>query len=191
MALLPLGQRALATGFPQAGSCLQGDQAKFTFQQRRTKLKRYSNCCRSGLTLIEVIASLLIVSTMILGSVRALHLHIDQAKQSRAKSNAAKAADSLLASWSQGKTFDVPRSGSGSISYGGTKTRRADQFLWRTRVVSASGTARGLNTVRLELFQTPNGTHENTHPTSSVATGSTLTSLPLLTVDVVAYTSPP
>ena len=128
---------------------------------------------------------------MILGSVRALHLHLDQAKQSRAKSNAAKAADSLLASWSQGKTFDVPRSGSGSISHGGTKTRRADQFLWRTRVVSVSGTVRGLNTVRLEIFQTPSDTHENTHPTSSVATGSTLTStLPLLTVDVVAYTSP-
>ena len=147
-----LGQCLLVMGAPRNGFCLLANRAKFTLQKAKMKSPSYLICSRNGLTLIEVIASLLIVSVMILGSVRALHLHLAQATLSRAKSNAVKAADDLLTNWSSESPFNAPLNSSGTISYS-DDGREPDKFGWRTRVISKSTEVQALSTVRLELFQ--------------------------------------
>jgi len=96
------------------------------------------------MTLVEVLASMVLISTLLVGGFRALEQHLEQHRRSQLKSHAVLAADQLLTTWFSEQENRV-------LVAGGGMTSHIDAFRWETKVVSASPEA-GLVVVRLQLF---------------------------------------
>lgn len=106
-------------------------------------------CCRRsaarGLTLVEVIAGLVLLATLLASILIAFGSQAAQMRKSRDRIRAVQLADRLLRDWSSRNT--IPAIGS-EQSLEGTKD-------WRWRLVDASSDdpdAAGLSVVRLEVF---------------------------------------
>ena len=72
----------------------------------------HSSCC--GLTLIEVVAALVLMGTLLVGIVMARGKHTRQLALADERLAAIAAADNLLASW-WAEPASLPRSGSGTV----------------------------------------------------------------------------
>lgn len=100
---------------------------------------------RHGLTLVEVMASIALLGTLLVGIVMAKSRHTHQWSKAQRKLQAVQAADSMLSSW-WADARSIPREGEGQI-------QATQPLRWTTRVI-ASPHARALRTqvVRLEIF---------------------------------------
>jgi prepilin-type N-terminal cleavage/methylation domain-containing protein len=129
--------------------------------------KRSTTCsrCSHGLTLIEVVAAIAILGTLIAGIVMARSRHRHQLALTRRKSAAVRVADALLTDW-----WAVP----GGVPVGESGLIPTDKSLrWETRrVINSDIEALGADVVRVEI-------HEAEPPPS------TENPVPLLTVDLV------
>lgn len=134
-------------------------------------VKSTASSRHSGLTLIEVVVGLALLSTLLVSLLMAQRRHWRQIQAARQKLAACKAADELLTGWYSGSA-SVPLARSG-----GVPNNRA--LRWRTRVVPNRETRRwGMELVRLTIH-------------SAEATDSLeRESRPFLTVDVVVGPAP-
>jgi prepilin-type N-terminal cleavage/methylation domain-containing protein len=100
---------------------------------------------RRGTTLIEVLAGLVILATLLVAVSVARGRFLRQWADADARLRAARAADVLMASWTSGDTIAVPANASGPLD--GVRGGR-----WRTRVIpSASAADVSTRIVRLEV----------------------------------------
>ena len=97
----------------------------------------------SGMTLVEVVAGLALMATLIASLLAVKMRVVHQSHLAQRRQEAIAAADQLLTQWWQNpKTF--PRSAAGSTPSG---------LAWRTKIVpSATAAAAGGQVVRLEVF---------------------------------------
>lgn len=101
---------------------------------------------RAGLTLIEVVAALAILGTLLVGIVLARARHTDQLLRARVQARAVEAADEMIARWWASRE-GVPIDASGELAGG-------DGLLWRTSIVDEDGIAElGARVVRVEVLQ--------------------------------------
>jgi prepilin-type N-terminal cleavage/methylation domain-containing protein len=110
-----------------------------------------SRCSRrAGLTLIEVIAAIVILGTILVGIVLSKSRHARQLALSRRKMEAIRAADRLLTQWWTGSQ-GIPVDGAGEVPWDPT-------LRWRTQVVPNEEVARlEARVVRLEVIETRSG----------------------------------
>ena len=111
--------------------------------------KRSTRCSRPwrarGLTLIEVVAAIAILGTLLVGVVLAKSRHTRQLERARAQAGAVQAADALIADWWT-RPQGVPIDDRGTVP--------GDPDLsWRTRLVdNRSVAALGARVVRVEVY---------------------------------------
>jgi len=99
--------------------------------------------CRSGMTLIEVIAALAILGTVLTASIMARGRFVQQDRSARHRINAAPVADRLLEGWWR-QPDELPHHGRGS----------ADGYFWRTSTRDDEQLTRwGVSVLRLELWR--------------------------------------
>ena len=117
---------------------------------------------RNGLTLIEVVAGLALMATVLVGILEAGGRHVQQIKRARRQLAAAVDADRLLAGMA-GNFAQLPDNNSGSECN--------DGLMWRTRPIENREARETMNIaiVRLEIFD-PKQTKDQT---------------PLVAIDVV------
>jgi prepilin-type N-terminal cleavage/methylation domain-containing protein len=118
---------------------------------------------RRGLTLIEVVASLLLLSSLLAGILVAYGRHARQVRRAQQRIQAVASADHMLADWFRASTR-VPKASSGSVP--GDKKLR-----WRTRPVNGTEpqTALDVEVVRLEILEDSEETErEETEPLVSI-----------------------
>jgi len=110
-------------------------------------LKRSCNVNnRRGITLIEVVVSLVLLATLVAGMVLAYSAHHRQALLATKRQAAVKAADQLLTRWYAGNEPQVPRNGSGLV-LGSTV------LVWRTGIVHRSVIeSLPVEVIRLQVF---------------------------------------
>lgn len=110
----------------------------------KTRPTRCSRCWRpAGLTLIEVIAAVVILGTILVGIVMAKSQHTRQAAATGRQNAAVRAADELIAGW--WSTGNVPVGQSGPVESDASLT-------WRTSEVPNEAVARlGARVVRVEI----------------------------------------
>jgi Tfp pilus assembly protein PilV len=105
---------------------------------------KWINCAnhKSGMTLVEVVAGLMLLATLLASLVTVKAGLMRQNRLAERRREAVSAADQLLAQWWQNpKTF--PRSATGATPSG---------LLWQTRVVpNPAAQAAGAQVVRLEV----------------------------------------
>jgi prepilin-type N-terminal cleavage/methylation domain-containing protein len=111
---------------------------------RRTLKSYLPACCRRAFTLIEVVASLMLMGSLLVGILVAHRRHAEQIRRADQRIMAAKLADRILSKWSS------------DGSWGGGKTEGridgTDEFTWRWRVESDSQLSRvGAAIGRLEI----------------------------------------
>jgi type II secretion system protein I len=129
--------------------------AKFTVSSRN-----------SGLTLIEVLVGLAILSTLLVSLIVAQRRHREQLQAARKKIDACQAADELLTGW-------FLNSGGLPLSQAGRVPNNRD-LQWRTRIVPSKETRRvGVDLVRLTIHS------------ANTADGKSGNLPPLVSVDVV------
>ncbi len=104
----------------------------------------YSSCLPKGLTLTEIVVSMVIVSTLLVASLHALQSHLKQADRSHLKSQAVNAAEKLLADWFDDGLSSVPSQSVGVVNHGTI-------FRWETSVTQRQPEL-GFQVVRLRLF---------------------------------------
>lgn len=109
---------------------------------------RSTTCSRRsralGLTLIEVVAALAILGTLLVGIVLAKSRYNDQLRHARAQAGAVERADQLIARW-WASPGGVPVGEEGVLPGG-------DRLRWRTRVVDNAEVAElGVRVVRVEI----------------------------------------
>lgn len=121
----------------------------------------------AGLTLIEVVASIVLLATVLTGMVIAKSRHTRQLALSQRISAAVRAADELIATWHL-SSEGVPVDQTGSIA--------GDHLLqWRTRLVAGHELeAWRASVVRVELMD---ANHQ--------ATDASMEAKPLVSVDIV------
>lgn len=104
----------------------------------------YSHSLKGGLTLIEVVGALALLSTLLVGILLAFARHERQIRQSRRTIEVVDEVDKLLYMWmSQGGA--VPRDASGTMP-------EDVNLVWRTETVSfAHRDVLGIDVVRLEV----------------------------------------
>jgi hypothetical protein len=102
---------------------------------------------RSGLTLIEVTAGIMLLSTLLVASIVAFHAHAQQIQRASLAAAAVKAADDLLSRWFN-LAINVPSQGQGVIA--------GDHPLeWRTSIVgSGQNDVLTWQIVRLQITDT-------------------------------------
>jgi len=128
--------------------------------------KKWNFCCvsrkRSGLTLIEVVAGLALMATVLVGILEAGGRHVRQIKRARRQLAAATEADRLLTGMI-GNFEQLPDNNAG--------TECGDGLMWRTRLMENREARETMNIaiVRLEIFD-PRQTKDQT---------------PLVAIDVV------
>jgi type II secretory pathway pseudopilin PulG len=107
--------------------------------------KRFGGCNRNGLTLIEVIAGLMLMSTLLVGILTAGSRHMRQLRQAKQRLAAAAVADQLLTAWAQSGQNLAVRECAAPDAAG---------LTWRVRPVSrpSSPESLGVEIVRLEVF---------------------------------------
>jgi prepilin-type N-terminal cleavage/methylation domain-containing protein len=105
---------------------------------------------RAGLTLIEVIAAIVILGTILVGIVLSKSRHTRQIALTQRKMEAVRAADRLLTRWWTGPD-GIPVDKSGQVP-------QNPSLRWRTRVVPNPEVALlGARVVRLEILETRKG----------------------------------
>ncbi len=103
------------------------------------------SCRRRGLTLIEVMASLAILGSLLVSLLMAKARSIQQWNAANRRIEATAAADGLLAEWWP-KPSTLPRQATGKVA--GTET-----LSWRTRVIEDQAMEGfGIEIVRLEII---------------------------------------
>ena len=128
--------------------------------------KTWNPCCvsrkRSGLTLIEVVAGLALMATVLVGILEAGGRHVRQIKRAQRQLSAAAEADRLLTGMA-GNFEQLPDNNTG--------TECGDGLMWRTRLMENREARETMNIaiVRLEIFD-PKQTKDQT---------------PLVAIDVV------
>jgi hypothetical protein len=97
------------------------------------------------MTLVEVVAALAMLGTLLVAVLLARAGYVRQAAAADRRLQAVAAADALLAAWHRDPA-SLPRSGSGMVAGDG-------QFSWRTRAVAnPDAAALGADTLRLEVL---------------------------------------
>ncbi len=115
---------------------------------RRKSTISFRSCTRSGLTLIEVTAGVLILSTLLVGTLVTFQQHARQTRHAQRVLEAVAVADNLLGTWFAGAEA-VPRDAAGLVPDN-------ESFSWRTRPVHAATTdLPGIEVVRLEIKEEP------------------------------------
>ena len=111
------------------------------------RLKRSWRCSRArGLTLIEVVAAIAILGTLLVGVVLAKSRHTRQAALAQTKMQAVLLTDELIAGWWDGAD-GVPIGDEGVLS-------EADALRWQTRLVNNHKIASlGARVVRVEVHE--------------------------------------
>lgn len=106
--------------------------------------KRSSNCWRRpGLTLLEVVAAILLLATLLAGILTGLARQSRQLRRADVRMQAVAAADALLTDW-QAAGAEIPESASGGAG---------QSFAWRTTPVpDATAASLYSRVVRLEVF---------------------------------------
>jgi len=100
---------------------------------------------RRGLTLIEVVAGLALLASLLVGCLTAYGHHVRQVRQARQRLAAVRAADALLAQWFQ-ESGRIPVAAQNSFAGAG-------QLCWRTRLISDPGAELlASQVVRLEIL---------------------------------------
>lgn len=113
----------------------------------KNKLNPSLNCSRArGLTLIEVVAAIAILGTLLVGVVLAKSRLTRQSGAALDTMHAVRLSDALLADW-WSQPQGVPVSSAGVLS-------ESDALRWQTRIVDNAGIATfGARVVRYEVFQ--------------------------------------
>lgn len=102
---------------------------------------------RRGLTLIEVVAALAILGTLLVGIVLAQSRHTNQLVRARAQAQAVEQADQLIAQWWT-RPQGVPIGEEGVFT-------DAERLRWQTRLVNNKPVQQlGARVVRVEVFDT-------------------------------------
>jgi prepilin-type N-terminal cleavage/methylation domain-containing protein len=103
-----------------------------------------TGCCRRAFTLVEVVASLMLLGTLLVAILVAHRRHVEQIRHAEARLAATEAADGLLAKWSAEGTWGA--------------TKNAGEFegrpglAWQWTVIPAQGLNRlGAAVGRLEV----------------------------------------
>jgi len=112
--------------------------------------KTYTNCFlrsrRSGLTLIEVVAAIAILGTILVGVVLARSRHSRQLAQSRQQARAVRVADEQIAEWWSGP-MGIP------VDRRGVSTED-DSYEWETRIVRNPAVEKlGARIVRVSIYE--------------------------------------
>jgi len=107
--------------------------------------------CRRGTTLIEVLAGLVILGTLLVSIAAARSRFQRQWSQADRRVAAVRATDSMLADWLAGAPQNISTHGSGPLP-------GMPDCTWRTRVIAARGAADvQAVVVRLEVFDRGTG----------------------------------
>jgi hypothetical protein len=106
----------------------------------------WSSSCRPAFTLVEVVASLMLLGTLLVGILVAHRRHAHQVRRAQARLAAVEAADRLLTKWSEEGRW-------GATSDSG-RCEDAEKLVWRWQVVPEPGLSR-LNAAmgRLEIME--------------------------------------
>jgi len=105
----------------------------------------FSFSAEAGLTLIEVVASLALLSTLLVGVLVAFNQHSRQIRAGNRKLDVLHRVDALLYRWAESGST-IPRAGSGEIL-------GDDDLIWKTRVVDTRYRRNlGVDVVRIEVF---------------------------------------
>ena len=116
------------------------------------KSRRYSKLrSRSGLTLVEVVAGIALLSTLLVSILLSYGAHAGQIRAARQRMQAIKAADQLLSNWmAQG---DLPAVGDQDMLPG------SDELVWRMVAVPRDkrvSLPNEVGLIRLEVYQRSN-----------------------------------
>src|SRR5580698_4819347 len=107
-------------------------------------MNRRSRLSSRGMTLIEVLAGLVVLGTLLASVAVARSRYMHQAALADQRAAAVIAADRLLNNW-WGQSDPLPRSASGQID---------DRLSWQTHVlVNPTARQMGADIVRLEMFR--------------------------------------
>jgi type II secretory pathway pseudopilin PulG len=100
---------------------------------------------RSGLTLIEVVAGIALLSTLLVSTMLAYGLHVRQARAAQRRLEAIAAADRLLAGWGASAEH-VPTVAQGEVP-------GDERLAWHTQVIENPAAATlGAAVIRLEVY---------------------------------------
>ncbi len=110
-----------------------------------------SDCStKAGLTLVEVLAALALLSTLLVGTLMAHSRHAEQIRRSRRTLDALRRVDELLYRWMATDGL-IPRTATGSLP--GEGESGEDEWIWRTRLLSRDHCqSLKVDVVRLEVF---------------------------------------
>src|SRR5687768_12235907 len=111
----------------------------------KTKWKTSSRCCCRGMTLIEVVAGLALMATLLVALLQAKVGHARQTNVAERKLAAVAIADRLLSEWWRApEKFPIETTG---------RVRSDPRFAWRTALVPNPTTERlDMDVVRLEII---------------------------------------
>ena len=110
-----------------------------------TSRKCFNGSAATGLTLIEVLAALALLSTLLVGVLVAFDRHAEQIQRARRTLDVIERVDALLYEWTESGS-GVPYNDRGRVPGG-------DHLLWETRVVNTRYREDlGVDVVRLEVF---------------------------------------
>jgi type II secretory pathway pseudopilin PulG len=122
--------------------------------------KRSTNCCTwcnpNGLTLVEVVAGMALMATLLVGILMAYGNHVHQIKRAQRKLEAIALADQLMEGWFSKTNPAVPiTSGGGSIGNKkkSEKVNKGNSLVWRTYEIENRRVSDSLNLkiIRLEV----------------------------------------
>jgi prepilin-type N-terminal cleavage/methylation domain-containing protein len=101
---------------------------------------------RPGVTLIEILAGLVILGTLLVSIAIARGRFLRQIAEADRRLTAIHSADALLAAWMSGPAQNVPLAAQGALD-------QTQNFTWRTRVIrNPDATRVDAMLVRLEVF---------------------------------------
>jgi len=126
-----------------------------------------NNSVKTGLTLIEVVASVALLSTLLVGTLLAYGRHAHQIRRSRLRLQALRAADAMLTDWMDDPAA-LPARSRGDVP-------GEEGLIWETRPVDSPHEGRlRIGIVRLSILAKDAGEDEEARPlaTVDVAVGS-------------------
>ena len=113
---------------------------------KRQHTRFYKRCYRHGFTLVEVVASLMLLGTLLVGMLTAHRRHVTQVRNAKARLVAITAAEKLLDKWRDEGTW-------GSTSSSGT-FKDFKELVWRWSITTPVDLQRvGAAKGRLEIFR--------------------------------------
>lgn len=125
-------------------------------------MKRSYDVNRNGVTLVEVVASLVLLATLVTSMLLAYSAHHRQALLAIRKQKAIEVADEMLATWYASTEPTVPRNGSGTVL-------GSDGLVWRTSVVHQNVVETlPVEVVRLQVLRAEGGARAGSSPLAQV-----------------------